>query len=90
MDRTAKEDTGGKQQILRRMYLFSGITEADLSTLARMAVKKTFPRQATIFSEGREAQGFFLLITGQIKLIKSSLEGKEYIIRLVGPGESFA
>ena len=90
MDRTAKEDTGVKQQILRRIYLFSGIAEADLSTLARMAVKKTFPRQATIFSEGKEAQGFYLLITGQIKLVKSSLEGKEYIIRLVGPGESFA
>ena len=90
MDRTVKEDTGGKQQILRRIYLFAGIAEADLSTLARMAVKKTFPRQATIFWEGKEAQGFYLLISGQIKLIKSSPEGKEYIIRLVSPGETFA
>jgi CRP/FNR family transcriptional regulator len=90
MDRTAREDTGVKEQILRRIYLFAGITEADLSTLARMAVKKTFPRQATIFGEGKEAQGFYLLITGQIKLLKSSPEGKEYIIRLVGPGETFA
>ena len=89
MDRTAKEDTGGKQQILRRIYLFSGIGEADLEILARMAVKKTFPRQTAIFSEGKEALGFFLLITGQIKLVKSSLEGKEYIIRLVGPEDSF-
>ena len=90
MDRTAREDTGVKQQILRRIYLFSGIAEADLEILARMAVKKTFPRQATIFWEGKEAQGFYLLITGQIKLVKSSPEGKEYIIRLVGPGETFA
>jgi CRP/FNR family transcriptional regulator, dissimilatory nitrate respiration regulator len=90
MDRTVSEDTGAKQQILRRIYLFSGISEADLSTLARMAIKKTFPRQAAIFEEGKEAQGFYLLITGQIKLLKSSLEGKEYIIRLVGPGETFA
>ena len=90
MDRTAREDTGVKQLILRRLYLFSGIAEADLEILARMSVRKTFPRQATIFWEGKEAQGFYLLITGQIKLIKSSSEGKEYIIRLVGPGETFA
>jgi CRP-like cAMP-binding protein len=90
MDRTAKEDTGVKQQILRRIYLFSGIAEADLAVLARMAVKKIFPRQATIFGEGKEAQGFYLLITGQVKLLKSSPEGKEYIIRLVDPGETFA
>jgi CRP/FNR family transcriptional regulator len=90
MEVTAREDTGVKQQILRRIYLFAGIAEADLLTLARMAVKKTFPRQTTIFWEGKEAQGFYLLITGQIKLVKSSPEGKEYIIRLVGPGETFA
>jgi CRP/FNR family transcriptional regulator, dissimilatory nitrate respiration regulator len=90
MDHTVSEDTGVKQQILRRIYLFSGIAEADLQILARMSVKKTFPRQAAIFWEGKEAQGFYLLITGQIKLVKSSPEGKEYIIRLVGPGETFA
>jgi len=90
MDRTVREDTGAKQQILRRIYLFSGISESDLETLARMAVTKTFPRQAIIFGEGKAAPGFYLLITGQVKLIKSSPEGKEYIIRLVGPGETFA
>jgi CRP-like cAMP-binding protein len=90
MDRTVRNDSGIKQQILRRIYLFSGIAAADLETLARMAVRKSFPRQATIFREGKDAQGFYILITGQIKLVKSSPEGKEYIIRLVGPGETFA
>jgi CRP-like cAMP-binding protein len=90
MDRTAREDTEVKQQILRRIYLFSGIAEADLETLARMLVRKTFPRQTTIFWEGKEAQGFYILLSGQVKMVKSSLDGKEYIIRLVGPGETFA
>lgn len=84
------ENPGSKQTILRSIYLFSGISEADLKTLADMAVSKTFPRQATVFGEGREAQGFYILINGQVKLVKSSPEGKEYIIRLVGPGETFA
>jgi CRP/FNR family transcriptional regulator, dissimilatory nitrate respiration regulator len=90
MERTARDDTGGKQQLLRRMYLVSGISETDMEILARMSVKKIYPRQATIFGEGKEPQGFYLLVTGQIKLVKSSPEGKEYIIRLVGPGETFA
>ena len=55
-----------------------------------MAVGKDFPRQDTIFSEGREAEGFYILISGYVKLVKSSLDGKEYILRLVGPGETFA
>ncbi len=87
---TGKEEAGQKKKILRDVYLFSGVPEADLEALAHLAVSKAFARQATIFLEGREAQGFYLLSRGYIKLVKSSPEGKEYIIRLVGPGETFA
>ena len=87
---TGKEEAGQKKKILRDVYLFSGVPEADLEALAHLAVSNAFARQATIFWEGREAQGFYLLSRGYIKLMKSSPEGKEYIIRLVGPGETFA
>ena len=87
---TGKEEAGQKKKILRDVYLFSGVPEADLEALAHLAVSKAFARQDTIFWEGREAQGFYLLSRGYIKLMKSSPEGKEYIIRLVGPGETFA
>jgi CRP/FNR family transcriptional regulator len=90
MERTAREDSGGTQEILRRIYLFSGVSPADLEILARMSVRKTFPRNTTIFWEGKEAQGFFIILAGQVKMVKSSLEGKEYILRLVGPGDTFA
>jgi CRP-like cAMP-binding protein len=90
MTDTGSEDTQLRQQILRRIYLFSGLPEADLEPLARMSVRKDFSRGATIFWEGKEAQGFYILIKGQIKLVKSSPDGKEYIIRLVGQGETFA
>jgi len=87
---TGKEEAGQKKKILRDVYLFSGVPEADLEALAHLAVSNAFARQATIFWEGREAQGFYLLSRGSVKLVKSSPEGKEYIIRLVGPGETFA
>ncbi len=83
-------EPGQKKQILRRNYLFSGVPEGDLEVLAQMAVSKPFARQSTIFWEGRAAQGFYLLTRGYVKLVKSSPDGKEYILRLVGPGETFA
>jgi CRP-like cAMP-binding protein len=85
-----QEEPGQKKQLLRSIYLFSGVPGSDLEALAQMAVSKNFPRQAVIFWEGKEAEGFYILVTGYIKLVKSSLEGKEYILRLVGPGETFA
>ena len=57
--------------------------------MADLAPSRNFPRQATIFWEGKEPTGFYLLVTGLVKLVKSSPDGKEYIIRLVQPGETF-
>jgi CRP-like cAMP-binding protein len=74
---------------LRKIYLFSGVGEADLETLSQMAVSRDFLRQAVIFWEGKEAQGFYILTRGQIKLVKTSPDGKEFILRLVTPGETF-
>jgi CRP-like cAMP-binding protein len=91
MDQTAAEKhLQKKKALLQKIYLFSGVGEADLEILAPMALSKAFPRQSVIFWEGNEAQGFYILIGGQAKLVKSSPDGKEYIIRLVGAGETFA
>ncbi len=90
MDSKVKDEPGQRKQLLRRIYLFSGVGEEDLEALAEMAVGKAFARQDTIFWEGREAQGFYILLAGYVKLVKSSPDGKEYILRLVGPGETFA
>jgi CRP/FNR family transcriptional regulator len=79
-----------KKALLNRIYLFSGVGVADLEALVEMALSKPFPRQSVIFEEGKEARGFFILISGQAKLVKTSPDGKEYIIRLVGEGETFA
>ena len=65
------------------------MAEPDLEVLAELAVSRQFSRQAAIFWERKEAQGFYLLVTGLVKLVKSSPDGKEYIIRLVQPGETF-
>lgn len=78
-----------KKEVLRKIYLFSGLAETDLETLAQVAISRSFPRETHIFWEGREAQGFYILLKGQVKLMKSSPEGKEYILRLVRPGETF-
>jgi CRP/FNR family transcriptional regulator, dissimilatory nitrate respiration regulator len=77
-----------KVDILKKIYLFSGLHDSDLEPLAQMAISRDFPRDTTIFWEGKEALGFYILLGGQVKLVKSSWDGKEYILRLVAPGET--
>ena len=78
-----------KKDILKKIYLFSGLGDNDLESLAQLAVSRNFARETPIFWEGKDALGFFILLSGQVKLVKSSWEGKEYILRLVAPGETF-
>ena len=70
--------------------LFSGLAEAQLQELAMIVVDQVFRRGQTIFLEGEEGAGFYVVNTGKVKIFKLSPDGKEQILHIFGPGEPFA
>ncbi|NTV32610.1 MAG: cyclic nucleotide-binding domain-containing protein, partial [Deltaproteobacteria bacterium] len=50
---------------------------------------QVFRKGESIFSEGEEGNGFYVVITGRVKIFKLSSEGKEQILHFFGPGEPF-
>ncbi len=75
---------------LKKPLLFSGLNNADLAELAAITVRRAFVRGETLFSEGEEATGFYLLISGSIKLCRMSPDGREKVLHFVQPRETFA
>jgi CRP-like cAMP-binding protein len=69
--------------------LFTGLPRAHLEDLAVILVDQTFRRGQLIFSEQDEGNGFYVIISGRVKIFKLSLEGKEQILHIMGPGEPF-
>jgi CRP/FNR family transcriptional regulator len=69
--------------------LFEGLPGDQLEDLAMIVVDQTVSRGQTIFSEGDEGVGFYVVISGRIKISKLSPDGKEQILHLFGPGEPF-
>jgi CRP/FNR family transcriptional regulator, dissimilatory nitrate respiration regulator len=69
--------------------LFEGLPPEQHRDLATVAMEKSFKRGVTIFSEGDPGTGFFILLTGRVKIFKLSAEGKEQILHIFGPGEPF-
>lgn len=67
--------------------LFSGLPGGDLDELARIVAEKRFGKGETIFHEGEEGAGFYVVITGMVRVFKLSYEGKEQILHVFGPGE---
>jgi CRP/FNR family transcriptional regulator len=78
-----------KKKIIMGSILFSGLAEEQLDKMADIAVSKTFKRGESIFFEGDEASGFYMVTEGRVKIYKMSFEGKEQILHIFGPGEPF-
>lgn len=75
------------QKHLAASVLFSGLSEEELDTIAGITVVKKFSRGESVFFEGDEADGFYMVLEGRVKIYKMSLEGKEQILHFFGPGE---
>ena len=67
--------------------LFEELPTEHQKALASLVVDKTYKRGGLVFSEGDEGTGFFVIITGRVKIFKLSIEGKEQIIHIFGNGE---
>jgi CRP/FNR family transcriptional regulator, dissimilatory nitrate respiration regulator len=69
--------------------LFKGLPKEQLRDLLDISVEQVFGRGDTIFCEGDEGKGFYVVVSGRVKIFKLSSEGKEQILHILGPGETF-
>jgi len=75
---------------LKRCPLFAGLKEEDLKRIKTVASFKRVAKKQILFSDGEQAKGFYVILSGKVKLFKISPEGKEQILHVVSPPEAFA
>lgn len=75
---------------LRGCQLFTGLPLADMERIAAVAAVKSLDKGEYLFHEGDVALGFYVVQTGAINVHRVSAAGKEQIIHVFRPGESFA
>lgn len=84
-----KDSNRTSSDFIKETLLFKDLPEEQVEKLSNIGVKNSFKRGETIFSEGDNADGFYLLKTGRIKIFKLSFEGKEQTLHIILPGEPF-
>ena len=75
--------------MLQQMPYFAHVAESTLSELAQQAVHRTFAANEMIFLEGEPSAGLWIVENGRVKAYKLSPEGQEYILHILGPGDTF-
>jgi CRP/FNR family transcriptional regulator len=83
-------DTEKRAALLQQVPMFSDLKRQDLDELAAATVVRNLGKGEVLFEEGAAAKGFYLLVEGRIKVYRVNVEGREQILHLISPGETFA
>ena len=75
---------------IRQSPLFQSIENETAESLATHCRQRKLDKARELFAMGDEANAFFIIQKGWIKLYRISKDGEETIIHVFGPGESFA
>jgi len=76
-------------KMVAEIPLFHGLQPGQMEEIVTSMADQTFERGQPVLSEGEAAEGFFVLVQGRVKIFKLSPDGKEQILHIFGPGESF-
>ena len=76
-------------RILAGAPLFKGLDAAATQALAGLAQRVKIERHAAFFRQGEQAQRFFVLLRGRIKVAEITPEGHQVVVRYAGAGDMF-
>lgn len=76
--------------ILSGTELFGGLSPTEVRRVAERHRVRRVPRGTLLFAEATEGDAVYVLLSGIVKLFRTSEDGKEAVVRMVHPGELFA
>jgi CRP-like cAMP-binding protein len=75
--------------LIRDNPYFIGLKTEELDYIRKLMSEKSLDRGETIILDGEPAKAMYFVISGAVKVFKVSLDGKEQIIDIIRPGQSF-
>jgi len=77
------------QDILRRTPYFADADPSQLDAIARALLERSYRRGDSVFLEGEACQGLYTVKSGRVRVYKISPEGREQVLLIAGPGDTF-
>ncbi len=77
------------KDVLRSVPFFSRLDDDLLRAIEGLVMERTFYKGELLFMEGGECPGLYIVKSGLVRIFKTSPEGKEQVLLIARPGESF-
>lgn len=75
--------------VLTRLPLFRELAPEQIAALAAATRERRAARGELLFHRGDAPRGFFVVLSGQIKLGFASAQGNEKVVEIIGPQQTF-
>jgi CRP/FNR family transcriptional regulator len=75
---------------LEKTALLSSLSHTEIQSLAARTVRKHFTNGELLFSEDEPCHGLHIIARGQVRIFKTSVNGREQVLAMNQAGESVA
>ena len=73
--------------LIRRVPLFSLLTNDQALAIASSVVKRRFRRGEIVVEQGKKSNALFILLTGRARVLTADVRGREVILAVLQPGD---
>src|SRR5580693_5272631 len=84
------ENIPSPRNILKATPLFEALDESEISSLAARCRIRPYSPGEILFSEGEPCKGLYIVVSGRVRIFKTSANGREQVLTVEGPGASVA
>ena len=75
------------RSLIAGLAQFQGMEPEDLDEVLANAKSLRIPKDMAIFEQEGDARSFFLLLDGHVRVVKTTPDGQQVIVRYISPGE---
>ncbi|MGQ2923281.1 MAG: Crp/Fnr family transcriptional regulator [Hydrogenophaga sp.] len=73
--------------LIRRVPLFSTLTQAQAESVADSVIKRRFKRGECIVEQGKKSNCLAIVLTGRARVVTTDTRGREVILATMSPGD---
>lgn len=89
MSQNKRSAIGERPPSLKSIPFFTQLSEAELDLLRSLAAEKHYPKNAVVLTEGETGDSLYMIQSGKVKVFIGDEEGREIILKILGPGDFF-
>ena len=80
---------GERTQALKAVPFFTQLNDREFDVVRSVASERTYAKNAVVLTEGEMGDSLYMIQSGKVKVVIGDEEGRELILKILGPGDFF-